>query len=868
MAKDDGREMRDLVLAPNEYAYILDETKGLVNLFVGPSKTSLSGTDRPVRLDNTTKRFTACSLDESIQLQMAAPEGWYIILKNPAKDNKHPNSGSNPSAPEMEVGRKVNIAGPISFALWPGQMAKVVHGHRLKNNEYLLIRVYDEKAAQTNWVKQAIAIKSPQGGEEEAPKPNVASDVIKSEDLKMGRLLIIKGTDVSFFIPPTGVEVVADTRGGGEFVREAVSLEQIEYCQLVDQNGSKRYERGPKVVFPKPTEKFITAKEEGEEKPSRKFRAIELNPNSGIYIKVIADYSEGGQDFKVGEELFITGKDQPIYFPREEHAIIKYGDEGVEQEIHYGIAIPKGEARYVMDRDSGDINLVKGPSVFLPDPRKQVIVKRIIEPTTCQLLYPGNIEALEYNSALLKETTGFETFDEAAAAGVMFSSNSLQDTVGASAATRGLYDNSHRRFARSAVKKFGGDSFDRKTEYTKPRTITLNSKYDGAVAVGPYIGYAIMVIDKSGKRSVVEGPQTVLLEYDETLQVLELSTGNPKQDNKPLKQVYLRVINNKVSDTISARTKDFCEVLIPLSFRVNFDPQYKEKWFNVENYIKLMTEHMRSKIRNAIMQYSIEEFYRNSTSIIRDTVLGAKVDDERPGVLFEENGMRIYDVEVLDVTLQNKEIQSLITSSERDVINNSLKIAAAQRNLDFVRKTEKINQDILTAQAETRQAKIVIESQDVNDNLKLALVRVGAKAQEDETLKQNEFKIQEILDKITSAMLARTAKGMEQEISFNEKKQKLRIDELMAQVDAAIKQGQIFTPDLIAALQRFGDDDLVKTAIAALGPMGALKIAGGDSIADVLHNIFKGSNLEKMLPQALGGSNGNSAKAATVAPRQ
>lgn len=539
-------------------------------------------------------------------------------------------------------------------------MAKVVHGHRLKNNEYLLIRVYDEQAARTNWIEQAIAIKSSQDEtkKENITKENIATDVIKPEDLKMGRLLIIKGTDVSFFIPPTGVEVAADTRG--EFVREAVSLEQIEYCQLVDQNGSKRYERGPKVVFPKPTERFITAKEDTEEKPSRKFRAIELNPNSGIYIKIIADYKEDDKTYTVGEELFITGKDQPIYFPREEHAIIKYGDEGLEQEIHYGIAIPKGEARYVMDRDSGDISLVKGPRVFLPDPRKQVIVRRIIEPTTCQLLYPGNIEAL-----------------------------------------------------------------------------------------------------------------------------------------------------------------------------------------------------------NAIMQYSIEDFYRNSTSIIRDTVLGTKVDETRPGVLFEENGMRIYDVEVLDVTLLNKEIQNLITSSERDVINNNLKISAAQRGLDFVRKTEKINQDILTAQAETRKAKSIIEAQDINDSLKLAITRVGAKSEEEEATKLSEFKIQEILDKITGVVLARTAKSMDQEMSFSEKKLKLRVDELMAQTDAAIKQGEIFTPGLIAALQRFGDDDLLKTAVTALGPMAALKIAGGDSIANVLQNIFKGSNLEKMLPQALGG-NGNGSKSASV----
>jgi len=174
----------------------------------------------------------------------------------------------------------------------------------------------------------------------------------------------------------------------------------------------------------------------------------------------------------------------------------------------------------------------------------------------------------------------------------------------------------------------------------------------------------------------------------------------------------------------------------------------------------------------------------------------------------------------------------------------------------------------LTAQSEARQAKIVIEAQDVNDNLKLVLTKVGAKAEEDEKIRFNELKIQEVLDKITGAVLARAAKSMEQEISFNEKKQKLRTDELMVQVDAAIKQGEIFTPGLIAALQRFGDDDLLKTAVTALGPMAALKIAGGDSIANVLQNIFKGSSLEKMLPTVLGGTNGSGKPTAAAHSKQ
>ncbi|MFY0542199.1 hypothetical protein [Nannocystis pusilla] len=53
---DRGRE-RDLVLAPNEFAFILDETKGNINVYVGPHKTSLANTDAPVVFDPGSKRF-------------------------------------------------------------------------------------------------------------------------------------------------------------------------------------------------------------------------------------------------------------------------------------------------------------------------------------------------------------------------------------------------------------------------------------------------------------------------------------------------------------------------------------------------------------------------------------------------------------------------------------------------------------------------------------------------------------------------------------------------------------------------------------------------------------------------------------------
>ncbi len=82
---DTSRESRerDLVLAPNEYAFISDQTKGNINVYVGPYKTSLANTDRPVMFDDATKRFEKCNLEEAMRAFVIAPEGWYVVLKNP-----------------------------------------------------------------------------------------------------------------------------------------------------------------------------------------------------------------------------------------------------------------------------------------------------------------------------------------------------------------------------------------------------------------------------------------------------------------------------------------------------------------------------------------------------------------------------------------------------------------------------------------------------------------------------------------------------------------------------------------------------------------------------------------------------------------
>ena len=67
MGDNDRDRARDLVLAPNEFAFISDETKGNINVYVGPHKTSLANTDRPVVFNDLSKRFDRCSLEQATQ---------------------------------------------------------------------------------------------------------------------------------------------------------------------------------------------------------------------------------------------------------------------------------------------------------------------------------------------------------------------------------------------------------------------------------------------------------------------------------------------------------------------------------------------------------------------------------------------------------------------------------------------------------------------------------------------------------------------------------------------------------------------------------------------------------------------------------
>lgn len=810
---------RDLVLSTNEFCFLQSKTNGAIKTYTGPITMTISAQESLVVFNPKTKRFEETTdFEKARQLFTSAPEGWYVVLKNPSHDGSYPDAAKAVNSPELKIGRKVNISGPCSFSLFPGQMAKVVQGHRLRSNQYLLARVYDADAAEKNMASATVV--NVEGKEVEATE---------SKKYHAGQLLVIKGTEVSFYMPPTGIEVLAvgerDGRGGNNYIREAVTLERLEYAILKDEDGEKRYVHGPAVVFPEPTETFVETPSGGTI-----FRALELSPISGIYIKVIAEYDDKDKNgntvhHPIGEELFITGNDQMIYYPRPEHAMIQYDG----KYMHHAIAIPEGEGRYILNRLTGQITTVKGPKMYLPDPRTEVVVKRKLTPKECRLMFPGNDEVLAYNESVSEKAA-----EKAARRGATGTTDVLNNAYATSnqEATLAIFE--------------ANANISRGVSYTKPRTIVLDTKYDGVVAINVWTGYAINVVSKTGNREVVVGPTTRLLNYDETLESMELSTGRPKTTDKLLETAYLRVENNKISDLINVQTKDFVDVQIKVSYCVDFLEEYKDKWFSVENYVKYMCDRERSLLKREAKKHDIEDFYANAADIVRKIVLDKEKelkDGERAGRFFPENGMLVHDVEVLSIAV-DRDVADILENHQTEMIQKTLELSDATKRMEVVtklaeyeKKEAQLKHDNMMYQAELNQ-KLEIEKMEKQAEL--------AKKQrtEDEARKQAEADMQVILDVIQESQLERNKKAdaakiaTEKELAEIEKSRQAAYAETVASIMKSV------SPDLVAAMNAKSNADIMEGLGNAVAPYS---IANGESIAETVNTLIRGTSFQETL---------------------
>ena len=805
---------RDLVLAANEFCYLQNKTNGVIKTYTGPITMTISAQEALVVFNEKTKQFRETdNFEEAKQLLVSPPENWYVVLKNPSEGNVHPEAGKAVISPNLEVGKKINISGPCAFSLFPGQMVKIIKGHHLRSNQYLLARVYDPEAAQNS-----VAVMVDAEG----------NTITANEKYYAGQMLVIKGTEISFYIPPTGIEVIPiENNPKNGYVREAVTLERLEYAILKDENGNKTYKYGPEVVFPKPTETFVQSPTGGNI-----FRVIELSPISGIYVKVIAEYTEGEGENAVthpaGEEMFITGNDQMIYYPRPEHAIISYDN----KIMHHAIAIPEGEGRYVMNRMTGEIKTIKGPAMFLPDPRTEVVVKRKLSEKQCDLWFPGSAAAKSYNASLNEKSVE----KSSRITNTLPYTDTINKSITAScdASLDAAYSTANSLSATLANLESNA-SISRGTSYTKPRTITLDNKYDGVVSIDVWTGYAVNVISKSGKRKVVCGPQTILLDYDQTLEELQMSTGKPKTTDKVIHTVYLRHENNKVSDIISVETKDFVRCEVEVSYNVSFDKAQMDKWFNVDNYVKYLCDKMRSEVKKEVKKYGIEEFYQNYSTIVHEVVLTNKA--------FVENGMNVQDCEVLSIHIEDNVAEMLIAHQE-EMLTQSLKLSDAEKRVEVAEKLA----DAERKEQELRNEALLnkLDLQEKEALRKLEIQTEIARQTEANKLaeKQAEVDMQVLYDTIHNANLERTKLEKANELAHQRELAEIEKNRNEAYAATVKTIMESISEDLVAAMSSKSNNEMTVAIAQALSPYA---LASGESVTDVVNGLLRGTKLEDVI---------------------
>ncbi len=658
MTERDARE-RDILIAPSEYAYVQDLTKGDIVLYVGPTKISLSNTERIVELREN--RFVPVRADDpsfGVSPFVSAASSQYIVLENPVVEGKEarPIRGGN-TAVDLAVGRKVVVAGPTTFPLWPGQRARVIDGHPLREDEYLIVRYYDR---------------------------------VPDDPHPIGSELVVRGADVSFYVPRTGLEVVPAEvlPGRWRYVRKAT-----------------RFPR-PGGLHVRVTKQLMA--EEGHALPAGTYAA--------------------------GTDVFLADRDG-YFFPDENVEVIG---------LVLPVPIAEKEGLYVRDRPTGRIATIMGPANYLCDPTREEIVPRLLSPERVKLY--------------------------------------------------GLAQHDPMR----------------------------------AVAVNVPPGFAVLVTGKT-KREVVKGPETRILDFDEELTVLRLSTGRPKSDETTLETCFLQVESNKVSDTLSVRTRDHVEVQISVSYRVSFEGQDKQRWFHVKDYVGLLCDHAGSILRAASRTTSIELFQREATEMLRTAILGERRDVEgegagpprRPGRAFTENGMWVYDLEVLDVRILDADVKKLLDGAQRAAIVSDAKRREEERRLSEERLRAEVDREVGDAQILALAKALEVE---------------GARAALEERRAAALVEVERVT-RVGAAEAEARALTIERDAEAQalERRAELGRKTLEAQVAAFEKQMAALAPELISTLTTLGHQKLAAELSANVGPLAVL---GGGSVTEIVEKLL------------------------------
>lgn len=911
------RSSRKIPVTDRQFLWVQDDDKGEVILHVGPTMVSPTAADRVV-IDDGEGGFRE-DLSGQPQRMVEVGDNQYAVLSNPLAEPEPgvPNGRFRPGRNESRVlrnGTRSMIPGPCHFCLRPGQRCEVRDAHELASDQYLVVKVYGEVDHEAPYheitVRSAGITTFTADSLDGSPAPSAAKPPAR---LTRGQLIVIRGLDTQFYIPPTGVDIVPDTsiddagtslsadvarqliqqsralapapgappapspspavvldeeadwaaeaevqqreeapakkaarrpaqaqayieQGARarhrvppvpppapppaaqalvqnllaspevmraverqarslRLVRQAVVLGEKEYCVVVDADGKRNVKRGPARVFPGPYDTFMS-----EGSRNRVYDAYELLPQRALWLRVISPVSreELARRLPTGLEL-----DRPRYEP-------------------------------------GDELLLTGVSAFF-FPFNEI---EVLSPDS-GLAVVGNDHAQVFVEAIgIDQKSGIYVRDL---------------TTGEVRLVRGktsylVHPGKEVHITRT-IPPVDWNHWVVPGEAHKATNAPITTPWALSIVV-PH-NMAVMATSAKGHR-VIEGPCVELLEYEESLAYLALSTGTPKVDDPTIRTCFLRTIGNRVSDVIRVQTADFVDIDVRVSYSVTFKKELKDRWFNHENYVQVLCEHLRSLVRSQARLQQLSELWPRLTAVLRDVILGDKVQGEdRPGRLFKENGMLVTEVEVLTAEILDPRIAELYRAVQREIVSLQIGDRQAQAQLTSARLRDEVDAqrqalDRATHQRKAELAELVraLEQQatlaQVEGGAQVQIARAEAEGAREMAATKATWQRAQAAQAVELQLLAERAEAEAkaartrdaQAVETETARRRLHLQLVEAQSKAVVAEHESVQRGLVEAMTALGDKLLLTEAAKNMN----------------LVSLFKGRDVGSLLKDVLGGT--------------
>ena len=379
---------------------------------------------------------------------------------------------------------------------------------------------------------------------------------------------------------------------------------------------------------------------------------------------------------------------------------------------------------------------------------------------------------------------------------------------------------------------------------------------------------AVLATSAAGQR-VIEGPCVTLLEYEENLVPLRLSTNTPKEDSDPLVTCFLRTIGNRVSDVIEIESADFVRINLRITVSVTFQRDHRDKWFNAENYIQVLCDHLRSIVRSRTRTLSLSSLWPQLAAVVRDTILGVRndADGSRKGRFFAENGMLVHEVEVLDATIEDEQIAEMMRSVQRESVTLTIGDRQAQDKLQSAKLRAELDVKTHELQAQVREheAKLKELERKLLHETKLTELRdreamAGEQSRLSAEREANDLRLRierEIAAQTASreALLkdastrAQAAQALhEEEFGHLSKLKGLDLALIDAQARAVVAERTAVQPQLVEALTALGDKSLLSEVAQN---MNLVSLFRGKEAGEILKEVVGGTRFVPALTEAL-----------------